>query len=290
MSLTLGIDGGASAAKWSLREPSGNFRDGVAQPIDGHIYRPSSQERLRQVLHEIKVAAGNEKVSAIYAGITGLGSESEEEATAIFASIFPDAKISTVLDIVLGYRSHLHFGEGIFLYSGTGSIAIHIDREDRVHRAGGWGYLLGDEGGGYWIGIQALRRVLSRMDRGIEIDNFDHKILEILNARTWDEIKSFVYSRDRSEIAALATKVVELANAGDASAGQILAEAGEHLGDLVLQLDQRLNNSRLPVVLGGGISGAGQILVSRIEERIGRPANLSSLNMARRAAELALEL
>ena len=81
--LTLGIDGGATAAKWALRDDSGKIKEGVSEPIDGHVYRPESKARLVKVLNEIKAAAGNEKISAIYAGITGTSSDPENNGEII---------------------------------------------------------------------------------------------------------------------------------------------------------------------------------------------------------------
>ena len=290
MTLALGIDGGASAAKWSLLRADGTFIDGVSLPVDGHIYRQTSRQRLIEVLLEIKEFAGSAPVSSIYAGLTGLGSESVIETREIFTSVFPNANIEVVLDIVLGFRSHFSFGEGIFLYAGTGSIAIHLDQNGNMYRAGGWGYLLGDEGGGYWIGIQAIRQLLTKIDTGEKFDEFDNEIVEILGGGSWDAIKTFVYSQDRSAIAAVAPKVIALAQSGNALAKRVIQQGAGHLGDLVLQLDQRLGGKKLPVVLGGGIANAGELLSREVSKRIGREVEIAHIDMARRAAHIALSL
>lgn len=48
------------------------------------------------------------------------------------------------MKVMLKYRAHFEFGEGIFLYAGTGSIAIYMTETGKVVRAGGWGYLLAE--------------------------------------------------------------------------------------------------------------------------------------------------
>lgn len=287
MNYTLGIDGGASAAKWALRNSEGNFIEGSSPPIDGHVYREDSRFRLESVLQEIKSKIGDSQVTSIYAGITGIGSESIEQVKNLMHQIFPQAKIEIVIDIVLGYRSNLDLGEGIFLYAGTGSIAIHITENGEIIRAGGWGYLLGDEGAGYWIGREAIRRTVAIMDMKVELEDFEQVILKRINAKNWDEVKAFVYSHDRSAIAALAQEVIDLANNGDETAIDIVMAAAEYLIDLVQQLEIVTGKKNLPVVFGGGISEAGDLLIQAISRGIGREVKTSNVRMANRAAELA---
>lgn len=287
MALTLGIDGGASSTKWALRSSDGTFIEGSTSPIDGHVYREESRTRLISVLREIKKEAGNDNVTAIYAGITGIGTESVSEVKKIIASEFLDAKIAVVIDMVLGYESHFALGEGIFLYAGTGSIAIHLTESGEIVRAGGWGYLLGDEGAGYWVGREAIRRTVAALDMKIELETFEIEILNALNVKNWDEIKAFVYSHDRSSIAALAPRVISMAQEGIETAEDILLTAAEYLADLVQQIEIVTGKRNLPVVIGGGISEAGTLLINAIERGIGRDVKTSNINMARRAAELA---
>ena len=289
MSFTLGIDGGASASKWALLSDDGKFIEGISNAIDGHVYREESQARLEKLLQEIATKAGDGEVRAVYAGITGIGNrpESAEAVKSIFKKYFPKAKIEIVIDMVLGYRSHFDIGEGIFLYAGTGSIAIHINQSGEIIRAGGWGYLLGDEGAGYWMGREAIRRVVSALDLKLTLEKFESEILRTIGANDWDGIKSFVYSKDRSVIASLARSVIDLANSGDETATDIVLTAAEYLVDLVHQIELITGKRDLPVVFGGGISEAGELLIDALNRGIGRKVTISELRMANRAAELA---
>ena len=156
--LSLGIDGGASSAKWVVIDQSQTvIARGMSAAIDGHLYRPESLNRFNDCLSEIKQSIGDSKIGAVTIGITGYGS-----AQAIHNRIshfYPGANIASSTDIALAYRGEFDLGEGIFLYAGTGSIAIHITRDEKEITSGGWGYLLGDEGGGFWIGREALRHL-----------------------------------------------------------------------------------------------------------------------------------
>jgi len=289
MSFSLGIDGGASAAKWALLSDDGIFIEGTSDAIDGHVYREESQARLEKVLQEIATKVGAGEVRAVYAGITGIGDrpESADAVKSIFKKYFPSATIEVVIDMVLGYRSHFQFGEGIFLYAGTGSIAIHINQAGEIIRAGGWGYLLGDEGAGYWIGREAIRRVVAALDMKLTLEKFESEILGKIGAKDWDGIKSFVYSNDRSAIASLARLVIDLAISGDETATDIVLTAAEYLVDLVQQIELMTGKRDLPVVFGGGITETGELLIDAVNRGIGRTVKISDLRMANRAAELA---
>lgn len=289
MAFTLGIDGGASAAKWALLDDAGKFIEGSSVAIDGHVYREDSRARLEKVLREISLRTGGEEVRSIYAGITGIGNrpESSEAVKAIVKEYFPTARIEIVIDMVLGFRSHFKLGEGIFLYAGTGSIAIHINQAEEIIRAGGWGYLLGDEGAGYWLGREAIRRVVSALDMKLSLERFESEILEVIGANDWDGVKSFVYSQDRSAIASLARTVIGLAQESDETAMDIVETAGEYLVDLVHQIELMIGKRDLPVVFGGGLSEAGELLINSINRGIGKTVKISDCRMANRAAELA---
>ena len=287
MSYTLGIDGGATATKWALRKADGTFIEGNSGPIDGHIYRSESKERLEKVLKEIKIASGSEIVTSIYAGLTGLGKEGEAEVMQLIKREFPQARVELALDIVLGYRANFDLGAGIFLYAGTGSIAIHISKSGEIIRSGGWGYLLGDEGAGYWIGREAIRESVKSLDMKVQLEALDREILKSIGANNWDEVKAFVYSNDRSAIAALSSTVVSLAKTGDTKSIKILQTAGILLSELVDRIELVIGNTGLPVVIGGGIAGASPLLVETIGAKLNRSVVVSNVRIANRAAELA---
>ena len=287
MSYTLGIDGGATATKWALRKADGTFIEGNSGPIDGHIYRSESKERLEKVLKEIKITSGSEIVTSIYAGLTGLGKEGEAEVMQLIKKEFPQARVELALDIVLGYRANFDLGAGIFLYAGTGSIAIHISKSGEIIRSGGWGYLLGDEGAGYWIGREAIRESVKSLDMKVQLEALDREILKSIGANNWDEVKAFVYSNDRSAIAALSSTVVSLAKTGDTKSIKILQTAGIHLSELVERIELVIGNTGLPVVIGGGIAGASPLLVETIGAKLNRSVDVSNVRIANRAAELA---
>lgn len=281
----LGIDAGASATKWVLINENGPVSSGVLEAMDGHLYRESSLERMRKVLREISAKTKNVEVTSVYMGITGVTHDGsiQKEIHAVFGC--PSTVIS---DIELAYRANFADGEGILLYAGTGSVAYAIDENGSVHQIGGWGYLLGDEGAGYWIGREAIRVALYKIEakEGINQDSLAGQVLEKINAHDWSTVKSFVYSQDRSAIAALSKIVDTAASAGDSDAIDILCKAAGHLAELVSRADRQLVRKALPVKFTGGISGS-KSLYFELEKFLRIRVTISTADIALRAAELA---
>ena len=281
----LGIDAGASATKWVLINDSGTIASGRRDAMDGHVYRESSLERMRRVLGEISEEIRDSKVSAVYMGITGVTQDGSIEREIETSFKCPSRVVS---DIELAYRANFEVGEGILLYAGTGSVAYAIDESAVVHQIGGWGYLLGDEGAGYWIGKEAIRLALFQIESKKEIEgtSLAGQILEKINAHDWNTVKGFVYSQDRSAIAALSRVVDSAASLGDSDAINILNRAAVHLANLVVRVDKQLLRKSLPVKFTGGISGS-KSLYHELEKSLRMRISISTVDIALRAAELA---
>jgi N-acetylglucosamine kinase-like BadF-type ATPase len=281
----LGIDAGASATQWALIDENGLVTAGVQEAMDGHLYRQTSLERMKKVLSEIALKVEGLKVSAVYMGITGVVHDGsiEKEINAIF-----NCPSTVVSDIELAYRANFLAGEGILLYAGTGSVSYAIDENGATHKIGGWGYLLGDEGAGYWIGKEAIRLALFQLEskKAIPEGSLSLQVLNAMQAHDWETIKAFVYARDRSEIAALSRIVDSAATAGDADALNILSKAAAHLAELVDRIDKNLVRKSLPVKFTGGISGS-KSLYHELEKFLRMRVSISKVDIALRAAELA---
>lgn len=289
----LGIDAGATATKWALYDGSQLVASGKCAAMDGHIYRPESHARANEVLTEISAAVNGAEVNGVFAGVTGAATEDSatDPLGQIFHSHFPNAKVRIVHDIELAYFANFEVGEGILLYAGTGSIAMYIDDEAGPVRAGGWGYLLGDEGGAFWIGRESIRWVLAGLDTGEEVEagSLSDEILKAMNASDWDGIKAFVYSKERSEIAKLAAIVGRMADEGDSDAQGIIYEASQHLIALVHQLDIQIENAPR-IVIAGGVCQEGSFLAKAMYSFFSERISISDCDIAQRAAELAVDI
>jgi N-acetylglucosamine kinase-like BadF-type ATPase len=125
-------------------------------------------------------------------------------------------------------------GQGIITIAGTGSIAFGRNAEGGAARAGGWGHIFGDEGGGFDIARQALRAVL-RMEEGWgPATSLRVKLLEATGSQSANEILHGFYTDEwpRSRVATLARLVDTAATEGDALAVGILDSAAQELAIL----------------------------------------------------------
>jgi len=148
-------------------------------------------------------------------------------------------------------------GWGVALISGTGSFAFGQSPDGRSARAGGWGYLFGDEGSGYAIALAALRAVAMSADGRGPATQLVPALLKRLNLQEPRELVSAIYpmAAHRAAIAALADLVTQVADHGDPPAQQILDEAASELAAMVAAVARKLGFSggTFPLALAGGV-------------------------------------
>ncbi|PZG12062.1 ATPase, partial [Micromonospora craterilacus] len=163
-------------------------------------------------------------------------------------------------DALVAYASGTASPAGTVLVAGTGAIAAQV-RELRLDRvADGHGWLLGDTGSGFWLGHQAVRRLLAALDAGTDPDNLGRLVLAELAGSaevatrprdTVDALIQTVTRRPPVELARLAPLVVDAAIAGDPTGTALIAEAGAHLAATASRI--RPAGDATPLVLGGGL-------------------------------------
>jgi len=144
-------------------------------------------------------------------------------------------------------------GAGVGVICGTGSIAVGT-WAGREARAGGFGYLLGDEGSGYWIARAALRALLDRRDRGVPVGELGRQLLAATGASDIDALHRMFYDFPHPRRWARHAPLV--LDSDDPAAPLITAEAARALANLAASAARRLDApTGLPGVLGGGLMG-----------------------------------
>ncbi|MFC3500179.1 N-acetylglucosamine kinase [Micromonospora krabiensis] len=180
-------------------------------------------------------------------------------------------------DALVAYASGTASPDGTVLIAGTGAIAaaVHDLRLDRV--ADGHGWLLGDAGSGFWLGREAVRRLLADLDSGRTPDALGRQVLTDLlgtaavAARPRDTVDSAVQAVTRRppvELARLAPLVVTAAVAGEPVATTLIAEAADHLVESASRI--RPADADTPIVLGGGLLTGATPLAAAVREAAGR--------------------
>ena len=185
---------------------------------------------------------------------------------------------------------------GLALVCGTGSIAWGRNRAGKIARSGGWGWHVGDEGSGFWIGERAIRAVLRAVDGRGPATTLDRALSEHFEIAEPEQILYAIYDREfpRTRVAKFAARVDAAARAGDAVAKGILADAASELVCAASSVRDQLGLEEGPydVVLSGGTFAAVPILESDVGRRLESPrARVRTLTQAPAigAVKLAIE-
>ncbi len=257
--MLLSLDAGGSSTKWAVYGPSAEpLGQGRLEPMSGHLFTAEDEQAmwawLRQLAAQVSALSLPGPVEAVVAGITGLQVQAVPLLVSALARTFmlPTDRVRVGDDLELAYAAHFSPGEGVLVYAGTGSMAYHLRPGGEVVRAGGHGYLLGDEGGAFWQGQQALRGVLEHLDQGHRPEGpLARELAAVIGGLDWPRVRAYVYQGGRARLAALAPAVSRAAEAGDPESLAVMHAAGTALARLARTVLGRCP-APLPLVLAGG--------------------------------------
>jgi glucosamine kinase len=243
VSLVLGLDIGGSTTRG--RVCAGGRVVAEASGPSASL-TAAGPERARSVLDELLASLGRPAVAAAVAGAAGCDTESGRSRMAeLLRPLLPGARLEVVHDTRLVLAS-AGLDAGIVLIAGTGSVAWGRSPSGAEARAGGWGHLLGDEGGGYWVVREAIRRALAEHDRGAAPGPAASSLLEATGATDPLDLTALFHAERAPERwAALSHAMLEADPALTAAAASALAA-------MVATVSSRLALPG-PVVMAGGM-------------------------------------
>lgn len=293
----IGVDGGGSRTRAVALDADGVelARAEGASAVAGAP--DAAAEALAGVCADVAGSAGRRlPARVVWAGLSGAGRESARSAAERAleeTGVAVRARVGT--DVHAAFHDVFPQGPGILLIAGTGSIAWARSEDGREGRVGGWGPRIGDEGSGYAIGVEALRRVARHADGRAPTTELSGLILEQLGLEGVESLPGWAARASRAQIAELTPLAIEAAAGGDAVAGQIVSDAIEALRQHVVAVLERLAPwSRPPeLALAGGLIRPGGGLRAGLQAAL--PASRVRVmtrdpDAARGAARLALAL
>jgi glucosamine kinase len=262
MSILIGLDIGGTKTHGLRAEDGHPAQEAVGGSANVQNVRPDEASRaLAGVLGELGASAAD----VVVAGAGGVDTPADAEA--LRALIAPHTGAARIV-VVHDTRLVLAAGggsTGIAVIAGTGSAAWGVAPDGREARAGGWGHLLGDEGSGYWLGRELVRRALARLDEGLRPDALDRAVLAHCGlTEPGALIERFHGGTDRGFWAGLSRVAFEAA-AHDDDALQLVDRAAGALADLAATVSRRLGPTG-PVVVGGGLARHQPLLRDRLQE------------------------
>ena len=228
---------------------------------EGANLQGAGELALEKVLHSVMETTleGTGVVpSAICLGIAGVDRTADEAVVrSIMSRIGYKARILIVNDALIALQAGIGNAAGIVIVSGTGSIAYGRNDHGEAARAGGWGYVLGDEGSGYWIGRLALRAVVRHADGRGRVTSLTPRLLAHFGVARATELIHKIYHEDLGprSIAGAAKYVQHARDEGDVVAAGILNRAADELITAATAVMARLElgGQDITFVLAGGM-------------------------------------
>jgi N-acetylglucosamine kinase-like BadF-type ATPase len=275
MGFFLGVDGGQSSTTALIGDEMGRILgSGTGGPCN-HAGAAEGRAKLaRAVRDSVEAACAQARLNPhelhFEAACFGMSGGPEDKA-AILSEILPAGKLIVTHDALIALSGATGGEPGIVTIVGTGSIAFGRNAAGETARVGGWGYLFGDEGGGFDIVRQAVRAAL-RYEEGWGPETALHRLLiDATGAEDANQAMHHLYTAEwpRPRVASLAKQVDAAALEGDAVAQDILANAAQQLAMLAVTARQRLFGSGEAVVICaiGGVFQSS-ILIERFRKLV----------------------
>lgn len=272
----VGLDLGGSGTRAALADPDGNLLALGRGPTgllggSGAAGNRQLARALDAALAPIAARITNAETSVV-AGTRGLSIPGRRARLELELTMrFPRARVRVSNDAHIASWGGLAGQAGVVVVAGSGSIALARTADGREGRAGGWGYLLGDEGSGFWIGREAILSYLRQLEGRSPAGELNNLIASTIKcSRAIDVLSWFYAGQDQVErLASLAPLVSRAADAGDGVARDILSRAGSALAEIAAAAARQvLEDLAVQVVSAGGVWAAGATLDDAFSRRL----------------------
>ena len=255
----MGIDGGGSnlrivIATSDLVQISSSHGSTVNPSIVGF---ETAQQLIRSKIQEGLTNANltADQISGVGIGIAGADvNHAGEWLKRTIRHVIPNASLALSSDYEIALTGAIGERNGVLILAGTGSVAYGVRADGQSILLGGWGYLLGDEGSGYWLGMEAIKACIHDIEKRGQPTSLTDAILynHHLNKRT--DLLNWIYSETRiAEIAQFATIVLDHAKQGDAVALDIVQRGAKYLAVMVNAIYKHLDTNTLPIAFAGSL-------------------------------------
>lgn len=258
----LGVDGGGSAVRVVVVDAALQVLSEATGPAanPSALGRDEAAQRIVAVVRAALASAGAapEQVRAVGIGVAGAdAAHAADWLRAVIAAAVPGAQAVPSSDYEIALVGGHGARRGLLLLAGTGSLAYGVNAAGAAALVGAWGYLLGDEGGGYWLGAQGLRAVARMADGRGRATALAPALLGALGLETARALVPWLYAAPRvSDVARLAPLVLACAADGDAVARGLVERAARELTLAARAVCCRLGLDVAALVFAGSLLAA----------------------------------
>lgn len=267
MDTFLGFDGGGTHTRAWLVDATGRLLGAgeASSSNPNNLGTPAAVAALLSAAASARAAAGLPPgpATAAFAACAGLKTAADGDAfAAALHAAGLAARCAAANDTQAALAGGLGGAPGLVLVAGTGSFCLGRDASGRTAWRGGWGWLLDDIGGAFWLGREALRAVVLAADGRAPATALRAPILAHYRATEPDALLTSLYRPGLTpvELAALAPHVTAAASAGDAVALSLLHASAHGSAELVRLVSEALAwpaDTPIPLVLIGGLAHSG---------------------------------
>ncbi|MCU0475752.1 MAG: hypothetical protein MUC99_06535 [Anaerolineae bacterium] len=279
----LGIDGGGSNLRAVLTTPD---LTPVAELTVARTANPSSigREAAAQLLQEAIAAvlaqAGTPAESVVAVGVGVAGADAAHSSawlTEVLRPVLPTAHLALSNDIEIALVGATGQRFGMMLLAGTGSALYAISADGQARMYGGWGYLLGDDGGGFWIGREVLRAITDLSDSLADFGDARQRplvrhILAATGAPTPRDLIPWLYGTQpprTRDVAALTEPTFAALAEGDPDATRIISAAANVLTGYVRMAQRHFAIPLSHLAFGGGLLQSPTPLQAQVCAQLG---------------------
>jgi N-acetylglucosamine kinase-like BadF-type ATPase len=276
-SLLLGIDGGGSKTRALITDRDGTaLGEGIATSSNYHrVGFDGARTAIETAIADAFARAGRapERFAAATFGLAGVDRDADRD---LYARWLDDgrltARYSIVNDAQLVLAAGAPEGWGVSLICGTGSMCYGKSQSGAVARAGGWGYLVGDEGSGYNIAVRAIQLATQTADGRSFAKALLAAVLDYWKIERPEDLVTCLYDSDTTlaKIAGLAPSVLALAET-DQYARRLLDGAAAALAHHLDVVVKKLALEKPPVALAGGLLCVSEALRAAVVARASTP-------------------
>lgn len=249
----LGVDGGGSKTTAVVFNEKGEF---ISKACGESInYYSVGLDNARRAMADIINSLSQKEFECAVIGMSALAERATEDETKRFCDgIINSKKVIMDSDLFVALEAMEYEDECAVIISGTGSMGICRDADGTIRHAGGFGYILGDEGSGYSIGINAIKTAVRAAENCAPATMLTESCIKFFSVDDIYGLIDLFYEKtvSRKKIASFAAEVMKCAENKDETAKSIIKAEAKLLSETALSLIKN-KNSQIPIGLWGGV-------------------------------------
>jgi len=285
--LVAGVDGGGTATRAVVidyeQRVIAEGRAGPSNPLRVGVASAASavREAIDKACAEASIRRGDLLAAAV--GLAGVRRQDirNHMREKLSESLKEIKAIELLTDGEIALYGATGGAPGLVVIAGTGSICCGRNSQGKRFCAGGWGPIVGDEGGGSWIARKALQAVAKATDGRGPKTALASAALSYFKLTAPDDLSTAIYAptMTNDRLAGFGKHVMRVAEAGDETSLEILRMAGQQLGIAAVAVIKKLQMEKegFPVAYVGGVYGAGELVLQPMREEIKRAARKAYL-------------